>query len=344
VRPGPYAWHLHPVAWSVLVVLAAATVLGHRALAARARRAGERPAAWTAAERWRTAGAFAVAAVALTWPVADLAAHWSLTALVVQRLLLVLALPPLVLLGLPYDVLSWLTRPAPIDTLLYRVRQPALAVAIVTIGSVTVMTTGLVHLQSSSVPWRGALDAVVVAIGFVLWLPVLGRVPGILRLRPVGRFSYLIAQSVVPAFLSFVYIFARHPLYPEFAGSHLAIGLRPLNDQQIAGFVSKITMLATLITTGAVVLMRAKRDDEAEIEDEPLLWGDVERELARADRLQGRVATGGSGVSGTSEAAAPAEAPGGTNETGETSSGEAEAPGGMPPGSRPPDDQLPTTG
>jgi len=344
VRPGPYAWHLHPVAWSVLVVLAAATVLGHRTLATRASRTGERPAAWTAAERWRTAGAFAVAAVALTWPVADLAAHWSLTALVVQRLLLVLALPPLVLLGLPYDVLSWLTRPAPVDTILYRVRQPALAVAIVTIGSVTVMTTGLVHLQSSSVLWRGVLDAVVAAIGFVLWLPVLGRVPGILRLRPVGRFSYLIAQSVIPAFLSFIYIFARHPLYPEFAGSHLAIGLRPLNDQQIAGFVSKIAMLATLITTGAVVLMRAKRDDEAEIEDEPLLWGDVERELARADRLRARGATGGSGAGGTGDAgdagSGPVEPPDGSAGTPRPPDG---GDGGVP-GPRPPDGQLPTTG
>ncbi|MDA8147657.1 MAG: cytochrome c oxidase assembly protein [Actinomycetota bacterium] len=331
MRPGPYTWHLHPLAWSVLVVLAAATVLGRRALAARARRAGERPAAWTTAERWRTAGAFAVAAVALTWPLADLAAHWSLTALVVQRLILVLALPPLVLLGLPSDVLAWLTRPAPVERLLYHLRQPVVAVAIVTVGSVAVMTTGLVQLQSSSDLWRGVFDAVVVALGFVLWLPVLGRVPGVLRLRPVGRFSYLIAQSVVPAFLSIIYIFAQHPLYPAFAGSHLAIGLRPLNDQQIAGFVSKIAMLATLITTGAVVLMRAKRDDEAEIEDEPLLWGDVERELARADRLQARGATGTSGASGTSSGTAgPPRPAGGGN--------------GAPPDPMPPDGQLPTTG
>ena len=49
--------------------------------------------------------------VALTWPLADLAAHWSLTALVTQRLILLMAVAPLLLLGLPYDVVQWLTRP-----------------------------------------------------------------------------------------------------------------------------------------------------------------------------------------------------------------------------------------
>ena len=98
--------------------------------------------------------------------------------------------------------------------------------------------------------------------GLVLWIPVLGRIPGILRLKPVVRFGYLVAQAVVPAFLSFIYIFSSHPLYPEFARSHAAIGLRPLNDQQIAGFVSKLTMLFVLLIVGAVVLARAPRSEE----------------------------------------------------------------------------------
>ena len=93
--------------------------------------------------------------------------------------------------------------------------------------------------------------------GLVLWIPVLGRIPGILRLKPVVRFGYLVVQAVVPAFLSFIYIFSRRPLYAEFSRSHAAIGLRPLNDQQIAGFVSKLSMLFVLLIVGAVVLARA---------------------------------------------------------------------------------------
>ena len=78
-------------------------------------------------------GHAARALVALTWPVADLAAHWSLTALVIQRLILILAVAPMLLLGLPYDVLERITRPALVDAALNRCRRPATAIGLVTV-------------------------------------------------------------------------------------------------------------------------------------------------------------------------------------------------------------------
>ena len=63
-----------------------------------------RPIRWSRHQIEFFAGACAALAVALTWPVADLAAHWSLTALVTQRLILVLAVAPMLLLGLPHDI------------------------------------------------------------------------------------------------------------------------------------------------------------------------------------------------------------------------------------------------
>ena len=120
--------------------------------------------------------------------------------------------------------------------------------------------------------------------GLVLWIPVLGRIPGITRPKPVVRFGYLVAQAVVPAFLSFIYIFSRRPLYPEFARSHAAVGLRPLTDQQIAGFVSKLTMLFVLLIVGAVVLARAPRSEDELDTSDTLVWADVERQFERVDR------------------------------------------------------------
>ena len=276
----PYAWDPHLVAWLVLVMAFVSTMAGHRRLARR----GPVSTPWTGGQIAAFAGAGFAAVAALTWPLANLAAHWSLTALVTQRLVLTLAVPSMALLGLPYNVLQWLTRPAPVDTVLDWCRRPAIAIAVFTVIAVGSLTTGLVHAQASSPVARGLIDAVMVAAGLVMWLPVIGRVPGILRLKPVGRFAYLVAQAVVPAFLSFIYIFSHHPLYDTFARSHLAIGLRPLNDQQIAGFVSKLTMLFVLMTVGGVVLARAQRLDEEYGDDEPLVWADVERQFERADR------------------------------------------------------------
>jgi cytochrome c oxidase assembly factor CtaG len=302
MTPGhPYAWDPHIAAWCILLLAGLGVIGGHRRLG---RREGE-ATPWPPVQRAAFAGGWVAAAVALTWPLADLAAHWSLVALVVQRLLLTLAVPSLVLLGTPYDVLGWLTRPAPVDAFLDWCRGPVKAVAVFTVVMVGSMTIPLVEAQGSSPVVRGILDLVVLGAGFVLWLPVIGRVPGMLRLKPVVRFAYLVVQAIVPAFLSFIYIFASHPLYSTFSHSHQAIGLRPLNDQQISGFVSKLSLLFVLLTVAAVVLKRAQ-PDEGDNADEPLLWADVERELERVDRRNERVTRHGPG----SDAPTPPEGEG----------------------------------
>jgi putative membrane protein len=243
---------------------------------------------WTPRQRLQFLGALVALVVALTWPLADLATHWSLTALVLQRVILMLAAAPLLLLGLPYDVVGWLTRPAPVDALLTRCARPAVAVAVVTVLGVGSMLPVVVRGSANSAAVRGIVDVLVLVAGLVLWLPVLSRVPGVLRVRPVVRFVYLVFQAVVPAFLSFLYIFGRHPYYGTFLRSKQVVHLRPLNDQQVAGFVSKLSMLFVLLGTAAVVLARAPRDDlEEEAQfgaHDPLVWADVERSFERADR------------------------------------------------------------
>jgi putative membrane protein len=276
----PLGWDFHLTTWAFLVAAVAVTLLVHRHLL----HSRERPIRWSRHQQAFFAGAIGVLALALTWPVADLAAHWSLTALVLQRLLLVLAAAPMLLLGLPHDFLEWATRPAVVDTALVRLSRPPVAVVTVTVLLVGSMAPVLVEAQATSPLVRGLLIAVVLGAGLVLWLPVLGRVPGIPRLKPIVRFGYLAAQGVVPAFLSFVLILAPHPLYGTFAGSRLAVHLRPLNDQQIAGFVSKLGMLLVLLTVGTFFLLHT---DEELSADDPLRWADVQRQFERADRHGG---------------------------------------------------------
>jgi cytochrome c oxidase assembly factor CtaG len=284
VSNAPYGFDLHPAALIVVLFGVVAVVAAHARLA----RAARVPIPWTRREQWFFAGACVLALVASAWPLADLAAHWSLTALLVQRLLLALAVAPLLLLGLPYDVTQWLTRPRAVDAILTRVERPPAAIVTVTVVLVGSMVPAAVAAAASSLPIRALLDLATVAAGLILWIPVVGRVPGIRRPKPVVRFGYLVGQAIVPAFLSVVYIFSAHALYPTFSHSKEAIGLRPITDQQIAGFVSKLSMIFVLLGVGAVVLARAPRSEDDSDVDEPLVWADVERELERAARREAR--------------------------------------------------------
>jgi cytochrome c oxidase assembly factor CtaG len=280
----PYEWDFHLATWLVMLVAVILVVLGHRRLL----RESDRPIRWTRDDIAIFAGACAAALVALTWPLADLAAHWSLTALMIQRLILLLAVAPMLLLGIPYDVLERITRPALVDAVLVRCRRPATAIVFVTVVIVVSTIPPVVEAQSSSSVVRGLLAVTTLIAGLVLWIPVLGRVPGLPRLRPMMRFGYLAAQAVVPAFLSFVLILSPHPLYAAFAGSKAAIGLRPLNDQQIAGFVSKLTMLIVLLAVGAFGLVGAPTSEEEPSLDDRLVWADVQRQFERAERRSSR--------------------------------------------------------
>lgn len=277
---GAWSWHAHLWLWAVLAGASLAAALLHRRLL----QSSSHPQAWPRSRVLRFAGGMVLCGFCLGWPLGDLAAHWSLTALVLQRCLLVLAGAPLLLAGLPDDLIGWLTRPTPVDGLLLRVVRPPVAVIVVTALLVGSMLPALVAAQSNSVVARGLLALVVLVAGLILWLPVLGRIPGIPRPRPMIRAVYLVAQSVVPVFLSFLYILATRPLYASFSRSVDVIHLRPLNDQQVAGFVSKLSFVLVLLAVAGAVLARSPDTDDDLGPEDPLSWADVERHFERVDR------------------------------------------------------------
>ena len=135
---------------------------------------------------------------------------------------------------------------------------------------------------------RVVIELVVLASGFVLWAPVLTELPGAPRLSALGRGGYLIVQSIVPSFLSIVWIFARHSLYPTYSHAGTVVGMSPLLDQQLAGFLAKLSTIAVLWTVAFVIMTRAQSAEDTGRDAEPLMWSDVEREIERAERRQRR--------------------------------------------------------
>jgi len=279
----PWAWHGHPLATAVVVIGAIIWLAIVHRWTGRPEHRGTGP---TRRQYWLFGFAMAALLVTVQWPVADLAAHWSLIALVTQRLLLTLVAAPLLLAATPSSVLERLTRPAPVDAVLAFVTRPAAAIVTFTVIAVGTLLPGAVAAQASSAAARGGFDAVLLVGGLVLWAPVLRNLPGASRPGPVGMAAYLIAQSLVPTFLALVFVFAHHPLYAVYAHANGAIGLSPLADQQIAGIVGKVGTLPVLWTVAWWELSRARRLQEAGDDPDPLLWLDVQRRLQRAERLE----------------------------------------------------------
>jgi hypothetical protein len=60
--------------------------------------------------------------------------------------------------------------------------------------------------------------------------------------------------------------------------------MSPVLDQQIAGFLAKLSTIAVLWTVAFVIMNRGQVLAGAEDDDQTLRWSDVEREIERADR------------------------------------------------------------
>ncbi len=283
---GPWDFHPHVAALFAVGLIGALYAAGVRH---RGRIDG--PAALpTRRQVWWLAAALGTLELSLGWPVADLAAHWSLTALLVQRLLLTLAVAPMLLLAMPAHLLAWLTRPAPVDGLLDWVTRPPVAIAAFTVIVVGTLLSPAVAAYAAGAPARGAIDGLLVVAGMILWAPVIQHIPGAHHPAAIGLAAYLFVQSILPSFPAVIFVFARHPLYPTFADAHRAIGLSALNDQQLAGIVAKMATIPVLWVVAWITLTRAERSrvEGGDEDTRTLTWAEVERHLERAERVERR--------------------------------------------------------
>ncbi len=221
------------------------------------------------------------------WPVGDFAAAVSLSVATAQRLVIMLLVAPLLLLSLPTELLGRLTRPAPVDFFVRYMAGPGLALAIVTIVGTATLVPPVVDWGAHSTFGRDLTLFVVLACGFLLWIPALAVMPGTHRLSPVARAGYVFVSSLVVTSLSLVWIFARHPLYPALHHQHALLDVTPLFDQQLAGFVAKFAAYAPMWWVAFVIFAHAD-DQGTRIEETPLHWADVERDLLRIDRQRAK--------------------------------------------------------
>ena len=265
----PFHWHL-----VVLLIIIAAGV-AHWFIVAPARQ-----------RRFALYALLALGIVTM-WPVGDLAASVSLSVATVQRLVIMLFVAPMLLLATPTSVFSRLTKPFAVDVVMRRLAHPGMALLTVTVLSTLTLTPAVIDWGARGELNRDLTLLAVLFVGFLLWIPGLALMPGTKRLSPLGRAGYIFASALTVTSLSFVWIFARHSLYPALHHQYALLHMTPLLDQQLAGFVAKFGCYIPMWTVAFIIFSRAE-DRGVPVEETPLHWADVEREMLRIDRQRAR--------------------------------------------------------
>ncbi|HEX9711788.1 MAG TPA: cytochrome c oxidase assembly protein [Actinomycetota bacterium] len=232
-----WQWHPHPETWVLAAMLLGGYHLALRRIGPQRVRSGE-PVA-TRGQRWSfTLGVLALLA-AIEYPIHELAEGYLYSAHMVQHLIMSLAVPPLILGGMP----AWMVRailPPPAMRLARRITRPFIALVIFNATIVFIHWPLLVNTSVTNEPVHFLMHAVLLTASFIMWMPVKSPVLELPRLSLPGQMFYLFLQSVVPTVPASFLTFGTRPLYRVYETFQQPWGISALGDQQAAGLIMKL--------------------------------------------------------------------------------------------------------
>jgi putative membrane protein len=222
-----WRWSIHP-----------STAIGIAALGASyiwaARRLRQEP---TMAQKiWFFSGLFVMFA-SLNGPVHDLSDDYLFSAHMIQHLLLTLAMPPLLLAGVP----GWMLRP-----LLTR-RGVAPVARFLTRAPIAFVIFNLVIAVWHLPPFYNAAMAnhnlhilehlMFMAAAVLMWWPLLSQLPEFPRLAYPGQMLYSFLMSIPMSIVAIYIAMSDHVLYPAYSAAPRILPISPLEDQLLGALI-----------------------------------------------------------------------------------------------------------
>ncbi len=175
--------------------------------------------------------------LALESPLDAAGTDYLLSAHMLQHMLLAVAAPPLLLLGLPRSMARRLVALPLAGPLLLALVAPVPPAAIFTVNM------WLWHIPSvyqAALDWpslHAAMHLAFVATGVLLWWPVIEPLPEKRTLAAPAKALYLFVTGLPMALLALALLASPALLYPHYGQTPRLWGISPLTDQQLAGLV-----------------------------------------------------------------------------------------------------------
>jgi putative membrane protein len=248
-----WRWSIHPSTVVGIAALAAIYVWAGRALHRRT----------SIAERsFFFAGLFVMFA-SLNGPIHDLSDDYLFSAHMVQHLLLTLAMPPLLLAGVP----GWMIRRplaasfvAPIARFL--TRAPICFV----VFNIVIAVWHLPPFYNAAMANHNLhiLEHLMfIAAAVLMWWPLLSQLPELPRLAYPGQMLYSFLMSIPMSIIAVYIAMSDHVLYPAYAAAPRVLPLSPLEDQLLGALIMWIPggLIFMIIMTVVFFKWNARGED-----------------------------------------------------------------------------------
>lgn len=217
------------------------------------------------------------------WPIHDIGEHYLFSVHMAQHIGFTLIAAPLLLLGLPVWLVRWMARPRFLNFAFTRLARPLPAAVVFNTVVVLSHWPLVVDAALRNHPLHLALHAVIVSSAFLMWFPVLNRVPELPSMTQGSRLVYLFLQSVIPTVPASFLTFGTGLLYEFYGEVPRPFAMTALEDQQLAGALMKVYAGLLIWSVIAVGFFRWYARDQREQQTGVLTWDDVQRELARTE-------------------------------------------------------------
>lgn len=258
-----WSWRPYPGVWLFIGVLAFGFARLHL------RWPGGDDVFGAGARRGFAAGGLLLLWIALDWPVGALGAAYLASVHMVQFILIAVAAPPLLLLGVPRPALEAFTSRRWVARTMGVVGNPLVTMA--TFATIMALThwpplaDALMASQSGSF----VLDMFWLASGLLFWWPVSVALPERAWLGEPFKIGYLIAATLVNTGVFAFLTFSAVPVYATFELAPPVGTLTSRDDQLLAGLLMKLGGAAVLWTSISVLFFRWFRRSEREGDDAP---------------------------------------------------------------------------
>ena len=173
----------------------------------------------------------------LNGPLHDLSDDYLFSAHMVQHLLLTLAMPPLLLAGIPGWMLRPLLRNPTIAGIARKLTRP---VVCFTIFNIVIAAWHIPVLYNSAMANHNihiVEHLMFMAAAVLMWWPLLSPLPELPRLAYPGQMLYCFLMSVPMSIVAVYITMADRVLYPAYSAAPRVSPLSPMDDQMLGGLI-----------------------------------------------------------------------------------------------------------
>lgn len=205
--------------------------------------------------------------LALMSPIGLLADDYLLSVHMVQHVLLTIAVPILILLGIPAWMYEPLTRA--FDGRLWRIWRiltiPVVAFVLFYLPYSIYHVPAVYDLSLRYLPIHIAAHMFLLATAFIVWWPVLAPSRELGKVAPLVAMLYLFLQTIPGQIVGAFITYADNVLYPTYADAGRVFDITAMTDQQIGGLIMWIGASIVYLTAIAIIFFRwASQEDRAQ--------------------------------------------------------------------------------